>query len=511
MTGSEDSTLSDHRPMVPSNGGDPSSLLTSLRLRVEELERENARLLCRISRCRFCSKEEDKNSCSNFGVSCEGNSQRTSVEENKVLTANDGRQSRCMFQEISNGERSVNMCQEEEIDQIGEAHTKVCDGKVTSDMKRKIKEGISGCDLMTIHHHAKRYIALKIMYFGQRFYGFASEANMEPTIESEIFKALTKTKLWVGTKEDSKYSRCGRTDKGVSSIGQVISLFVRSNMKDTGELVDYEKISLQEFEEEIDYVRVLNRVLPDDIRVMGWCPVPFDFSARFSCLSREYKYLFWRERLDILAMQTASKKFIGEHDFRNFCKMDAANVKNYKRLITNFDISCVDGRSTDTELWAITIKGSAFLWHQVRCMVAVLFMIGQGLESASVIDALLDISKTPRKPQYVMAPEIPLILQSCEFEDLNFICSPGSRLALQEHLKNKFQDYMLKGAIFSKALSRFCTQDGVSSEHNKKKNNHIPLMLRQTEATFDERREKLEMKQREKEKFKPHIRSLSRT
>lgn len=36
------------------------------------------------------------------------------------------------------------------------------------------------------------------------------------------------------------------------------------------------------------------------------------------------------------------------------------------------------------ELWAITIKGSAFLWHQVRCMVAVLFMIGQGLESADV-------------------------------------------------------------------------------------------------------------------------------
>jgi len=24
------------------------------------------------------------------------------------------------------------------------------------------------------------------------------------------------------------------------------------------------------------------------------------------------------------------------------------------------------------------IKGSAFLWHQVRCMMAVLFMIGKG-------------------------------------------------------------------------------------------------------------------------------------
>ena len=32
----------------------------------------------------------------------------------------------------------------------------------------------------------------------------------------------------------------------------------------------------------------------------------------------------------------------------------------------------------------MTIKGSAFLWHQVRFMVAVLFMIGEGHESPSV-------------------------------------------------------------------------------------------------------------------------------
>lgn len=30
------------------------------------------------------------------------------------------------------------------------------------------------------------------------------------------------------------------------------------------------------------------------------------------------------------------------------------------------------------------MRGSAFLWHQVRAMVAVLFMIGQGVESVDV-------------------------------------------------------------------------------------------------------------------------------
>uniref|UniRef100_A0A453MQN6 tRNA pseudouridine synthase n=2 Tax=Triticinae TaxID=1648030 RepID=A0A453MQN6_AEGTS len=76
----------------------------------------------------------------------------------------------------------------------------------------------------------------------------------------------------------------------------------------------------------------------------------------------------------------------GEHDLRNFCKMDAANVSNYKRCITDFTISACDQRSNHDELWFMNIRGSAFLWHQVCCMVAVLFLVGQGLESPSVVD-----------------------------------------------------------------------------------------------------------------------------
>lgn len=38
------------------------------------------------------------------------------------------------------------------------------------------------------------------------------------------------------------------------------------------------------------------------------------------------------------AMEAACKKLVGEHDFRNFCKMDAANVHNYKRHIISFEI-----------------------------------------------------------------------------------------------------------------------------------------------------------------------------
>ena len=42
---------------------------------------------------------------------------------------------------------------------------------------------------------------------------------------------------------------------------------------------------------------------------------------------------------------------------------------------------------------------------EVRCMVAVLLLVGQGLEEPSVVAELLDIEKHPRKPLYDLADE----------------------------------------------------------------------------------------------------------
>nr|XP_048332312.1 tRNA pseudouridine(38/39) synthase isoform X1 [Ziziphus jujuba var. spinosa] len=423
------------------------SLVRSLQLRVKELEAENVKLLSQLTNC--CCNEKEK-----------------MVDGSAVTVSRPVEKSR---ESKSSGSNTT---------------------------KKKVQEKISGYNASIVNYQCKRYVALKIMYFGQRFYGFASEAQMDPTVESEIFGALEKTRLLVGDKKESQYSRCGRTDKGVSSVGQVIALFVRSKLK--GTLPNHEKssefVSKEQYEGEIDYVRVLNRVLPSDIRVLGWCPVPVGFSARFSCLSREYKYFFWEENLNISAMENAGKRLIGEHDFRNFCKMDAVNVHNYRRHISSFAVSPYDVRFDGNQLWAFEIKGSAFLWHQVRCMVAVLFLIGQGFESPDVIDALLDTTKTPRKPQYIMASEIPLVLQSCEFQDVKFICSSDAGLALRVHLAKECQTFQLQAAIFKEALLSCVpmTNDQSSLNNGKmKKAAHVPLMSRPTEPSYAERRAKL--------------------
>ena len=43
---------------------------------------------------------------------------------------------------------------------------------------------------------------------------------------------------------------------------------------------------------------------------------------------------------------------------------------------------------------------------QVRCIAAVLLLVGRGLEAPSVVARLLDVPQLPGKPQYCLAPEV---------------------------------------------------------------------------------------------------------
>lgn len=158
------------------------------------------------------------------------------------------------------------------------------------------------------------------------------------TIESHLFNALIKS-CCIPSREESNYHRCGRTDKGVSAFSQVISLDIRSKL----EPQDQHKLN-----EELLYCKLLNRLLPKSIRCVSWAPVANEFSARFDCKSRTYKYFFPRGNLDIEAMDKAAKYVMGNHDFRNLCKMDVANgVVNFTRSIDDAKVATIDEGFSD--------------------------------------------------------------------------------------------------------------------------------------------------------------------
>ncbi|XP_015217531.2 tRNA pseudouridine(38/39) synthase isoform X2 [Lepisosteus oculatus] len=278
--------------------------------------------------------------------------------------------------------------------------------------------------------HPRRHVALRLAYLGWGYHGYACQENTDNTVEARLFEALVKTRL-IRDRQSSSYHRCGRTDKGVSAFSQVISIDLRStqfcgglgvippvqgavpNTKDTSSSA------------ELPYVKILNRVLPQDIRVLDWAPVETGFSARFDCQSRTYRYYFPRGDLDVELMAAAAKRYEGTHDFRNLCKMDVGNgVLQFQRTILSATVRPAQPHhhmsSDPYGLYVFEVKGLAFLYHQVRCMMAILFLIGQKLETPDVIDQLLDVQNNPRKPQYSMAIDYPLVLYDCHFEGLSW-------------------------------------------------------------------------------------------
>lgn len=80
-----------------------------------------------------------------------------------------------------------------------------------------------------IGKYSIRHIAFKVSYLGWNHDGFAAQAATENTIEEFLWKALTKTCL-IGdrTEAEEHFTKCGRTDKGVSAIDQVLIIILTS-------------------------------------------------------------------------------------------------------------------------------------------------------------------------------------------------------------------------------------------------------------------------------------------
>ena len=225
-------------------------------------------------------------------------------------------------------------------------------------------------------------------------------------------------------------------------------------------------------------------------------------------------------------MAEAASLFVGTHDFRNVCKMDVAAVHSFQRTILSFTLQPEDaagevavtspGESLQRQppaaaapdgaqscsaarLWSLNIRGTAFLWHQVRCMAALLFLVGRRLEAPSVVTTLLTVSTLPSRPAYDMAPEEPLLFFGCGYEAARAPGAPmlqpqagptpiRSLVLLREHLLAQARQAAVRARVFHLAL-RHCEGEGGSDwggEGKGRPARHVPLLQRKREATYEE-------------------------
>jgi len=145
------------------------------------------------------------------------------------------------------------------------------------------------------------------------------------------------------------------------------------------------------------------------------------------------------------AMRNAAGRLVGEHDFRNVSKLDPAKqLTSFRRRILRADISPLDNDDDDhnnneavghRNMHVLDLVGTAFLYNQVRHIMAVLLLVGARLESSSVISALMNVDPNGNgggedcgyrgdeaplplvtcKPEYQMADALPLVLWDCVY------------------------------------------------------------------------------------------------
>ena len=167
-------------------------------------------------------------------------------------------------------------------------------------------------------------------------------------------------------------------------------------------------------------VRAMNSRLPESVRILKASYAESDFDARLSAKGKEYRYqlyqadicppelapywTFCHRPLDLKAMQTAARYFVGKHDFVSFAANPNRELETTVRNIFAFDIKKVGHRYT------FIVRGDGFLYKQVRSMVGFLIAVGKGNEKPAAVKELLR-DHPARTARVETAPSRGLFLQ----------------------------------------------------------------------------------------------------
>jgi len=180
--------------------------------------------------------------------------------------------------------------------------------------------------------------------------------------------------------ESIEVTAAGRTDTGVHATAQVVH-FDTNATRDSN-----------------SWIRGTNSNLHGGARVLWACDVAPGFHARFSALSRTYRYLllddavapailrdrvgWYHKPLDVPAMSRAAATLLGEHDFSSFRDAQC----QAKSPIRDLKEARVERRGT---LVVFTFRANAFLHHMIRNVVGSLVYVGAGKQGPEWIAELL--------------------------------------------------------------------------------------------------------------------------
>jgi len=226
-----------------------------------------------------------------------------------------------------------------------------------------------------------RYAAC-VEYDGSAFSGWQAQKHDVRTVQESIEHALSKV-----ADQTTRIITAGRTDAGVHATHQIIHFDSDADRSDFA------------------WCRGTNRFLDKDVRLLWVHPVVDDFHARFSALTRSYRFiihntsiqsaLFRRHssaefrELDANKMAQAGACLMGEHDFSSF-RAAGCQAHSPVRTVKHFELG-----AQDNWIW-FDITANAFLQHMVRNIAGCLIEVGCGMRSVDWMAEVLQAKDRTR-------------------------------------------------------------------------------------------------------------------
>ncbi len=202
-----------------------------------------------------------------------------------------------------------------------------------------------------------------ISYKGTSYHGWQVQPN-SVTVQQILEKALS-----VVINEKITTIGAGRTDTGVHA-----SFFCAHFDSDSSDLLSVKNLIFR-----------LNQFLPADISVNSLKKVIPDANARYSAVSRTYKYYISRIKdpffdnsswylngsIDISKMNEACEVLFNHSDFTSFSKLHSGSKTNICKVYS------ADWSETESKL-VFKIKADRFLRNMVRAIVGTMIDVGFG-------------------------------------------------------------------------------------------------------------------------------------
>jgi len=243
-------------------------------------------------------------------------------------------------------------------------------------------------------------IKLLVAYDGTGYCGWQRQP-VQRTVQEEIESALEKL-----TGEHLSIIASGRTDAGVHARGQVC------HFDSNAASIPAEK-----------YALALNSRLPRDIRILGSRRVDSEFHARYSAISREYRYYMKRARMadpfedpyvychsdipSVRILDQYASMIVGTHDFTTF---SAAGDESPSKIRTIGSAAFY----SEPGYTVFRIVGNAFLWKMVRSLVGTILELGRSERPVETIRELL--CSKDRSRAGTTAPSRGLFLHKVEYD-----------------------------------------------------------------------------------------------